>query len=232
MDMLGWIWNMKWIYLYSQYSFSLHFSAFESFQGVISCPQRMCQDSHTSLFTPPASLTLTGLGREPRAVLCPRPCIWAGPHMKWSLGGKHRLCLAACSENFSPVCEKRGCREPFPHLWHISVPSHQAGTQQRRPWHQHQGELWLFRAALEVFCVPEALLPGFFIWILLFVESKWTSSLFNWITAFMGPFLTQSVCDREDPGSKGKYFSWETPGAAKPAQEGTGNAVSTAAHGR
>lgn len=38
----------------------------------------------------------------------------------------------------------------------------------------------------------------------------------------MGPFLTQSVCDREDPGSKGKYFSWETPGAAKPAQEGTG----------
>lgn len=159
----------------------------------------MCQDSHTSLFTPPASLTLTGSGREPRAVLYPGRCISAGPRMKWSLGGKHRLCLAARSENFSPECEKRGCRKPFPHLWYISVPSHQECTQERHPWRQQSGWILTFQSCswFFFFLIPKALRPGFFIWILLFFKSKWTSSLFNCVTAFMDPFLTPSVDDRE-----------------------------------
>lgn len=143
-------------------SFSFHFSVFESFQEVIWCPQQMCQESHTSLFTPPASLMLTGSGRDPRAVLWPRPGISAGPHMRWSLGGKHRLCLAAWSDNFSPVCEKRGCRKPFPHWWHISVPSHRNAPRRDSPGISTQGELWLFRAAVEFFCIPQALQVGFF----------------------------------------------------------------------
>lgn len=220
------------VLLQSNSSFSFHFSAFESFQEVICCPQLMCQDSHTSLFTPLASLTLIDLGRKPRTVLYSGPCISTGPHMKRSLGGKHRLCLAAWSENFSPVWEDRFVGNHF-HTCDTSVFHHTRNAHRRDILGiSSQGEFWLFRAAVEVFCIPKALRPGFFIWILLFFKSKWTSSLFKWVTVFIGPFLTQCVDDRENPGSKGKYFSWETPGAAKPAQEETGKAVSTTAQGR
>lgn len=133
----------------------------------------------------------------------------------------------------SPLSVKRGVVGNHFHTCDTSVFHHTRNARRRDILGvSSQGEFWLFRAAVDFFFAFLKLWDQDFLYESF--SSLRASELLPFLTVLLNswtPSLHQ-VWMTENPGSKGKYFSRETPGAAQAAQERMGKAVSTTAQGR